>query len=625
MADSPELGRRVLQDFRRTWPQLAVTDLLAKAAGFVVLTPLIALLLQLFLLRADHGVLSDEEILFFFVRPLGLLLIVAGGSVWAGILFVEQASLMTVGFGAREDRLVSYWDALGYAARHAPRIARLAARMIARVLMVAAPFLVAAVAVYLTLLTDHDINYYLSARPPRLWVAAVACSLIVLGLTLLLLRLAASWFLAVPILLFENASPGEALRRSRDATSGHRYVIAIWVVVWAGATLVVSAILTGIVGLLSELLIPTESVSLGVVALGAGAAFLIGGLGNLLVSFVSGALFALLVVRLHAAYAGPGQLSASGFSARGSLGARTPLRIPRKGVLWSGLAVAGAIVLIAMVLIDSLPTDDEVEIVAHRGGAIAAPENTMAAIVRGIADGTDWVEIDVQESADGVVIVAHDKDFMRASGVRTNVWDAPYDELRGIDIGAWFGPEFAGEYPPTLEEVLLACKGQARVVIELKYYGHDRQLEQRVVDIVESTDMESDVEIMSLKYAGVLKTRALRPNWSYGLLSAVAVGNLARLDVDFLAVNASQARRRMIRAAHRRGKRVYVWTVNDPVQMSALISKGVDAIITDDPAAVRAVLNQHAEMSPVERLLVELGVSLGLLEGTDESSDASDA
>jgi glycerophosphoryl diester phosphodiesterase len=294
-------------------------------------------------------------------------------------------------------------------------------------------------------------------------------------------------------------------------------------------------------------------------------------------------------------------------------------------VLWTSLAVAAAIIGFALVQILSVPIDDDVEIVAHRGGAIAAPENTMAAVHRGIVDTTDWVEIDVQESADGVIVVAHDKDFMRASGVDTKVWEAPYDQLRKIDIGSWFAPEFAGEHPPTLEEVLLACKGKARVVIELKYYGHDQQLEQRVAEIVESTEMVSDVSIMSLKYAGVLKFKALRPDWSYGLLSAVSVGNLARLDVDFLAVNASQAKRSMIRSAHGRGKRVYVWTVNDPIQMSTMISRGVDAIITDDPARVRAVLDQRSELSAVERLLIELGASVGIIEGAEESSDESDA
>ena len=77
------------------------------------------------------------------------------------------------------------------------------------------------------------------------------------------------------------------------------------------------------------------------------------------------------------------------------------------------------------------------------------------------------------------------------------------------------------------------------VVIELKYYGHDQQLEQRVVDIVEQVGMTDEVAIMSLKYEGVQKIRALRPAWTVGLLAATAIGNLTSLDVDFLAVTKS--------------------------------------------------------------------------------------
>ena len=94
---------------------------------------------------------------------------------------------------------------------------------------------------------------------------------------------------------------------------------------------------------------------------------------------------------------------------------------------------------------------------------------------------------------------------------------------------------------PTLEEVLAAVRGRSRLVIELKYYGHDQQLEQRVVDIVESMDMADQVAIMSLKLSGIQKLQAIRPDWPAGLLAATAVGDLSRLDVDYLAVNQNMA------------------------------------------------------------------------------------
>ena len=78
----------------------------------------------------------------------------------------------------------------------------------------------------------------------------------------------------------------------------------------------------------------------------------------------------------------------------------------------------------------------------------------MAAIERAIEDGADFVEIDVQETADGAVVVAHDSDFMKLAGVNLKIWDATMADLQEIDVGSWFSPEFKDERVPTLGQVL---------------------------------------------------------------------------------------------------------------------------------------------------------------------------
>lgn len=164
---------------------------------------------------------------------------------------------------------------------------------------------------------------------------------------------------------------------------------------------------------------------------------------------------------------------------------------------------------------------------------------------------------------------------------------------------------------PTLREVLETARGRSRVVIELKYYGHNERLEERVVDIVESTGMTSDIVVMSLDQAGIRSIRALRPEWTAGLLVAKAVGDLTKVDVDFLAVNLGLAKPRFIRSAHRSGKQVYVWTVNDPTTMSSMMSLGVDGIITDEPAMAKRVLADRAGLSTAKRLLVRTALLFG--------------
>ena len=171
------------------------------------------------------------------------------------------------------------------------------------------------------------------------------------------------------------------------------------------------------------------------------------------------------------------------------------------------------------------------------GSSAAAPENTMAAVRQALVDRADWVEIDVQETADGHVVLFHDSDFMKLAGVDLKIWDATLADLKDIDVGSWFGPDFKDERVPTLDEVLKECKGKAGVNIELKYYGHDEQLEQRVAEIVEANGMQDHVVFMSLKQDAVKKMKSLRPQWKVGLLMSVSAGDLKNIHADFLAVN----------------------------------------------------------------------------------------
>jgi glycerophosphoryl diester phosphodiesterase len=295
--------------------------------------------------------------------------------------------------------------------------------------------------------------------------------------------------------------------------------------------------------------------------------------------------------------------------------------------------VAAVLVLVAVVtgvagytVLQRIHVDDGVQIIAHRGASIKAPENTLAAVERAITDSADWVEIDVQETADDRVVVFHDSDFKKTAGNPLKIWDATMEDLADLDIGSWFSPEFSSERTPTLEEVLEISRGKSGVLIELKYYGHDRQLEQRVLDIVTELGMEDSVRLMSLKPAAVSKLKALRPDLPAGLLLSVVAGNTSNLEADFLAVNAGLADRTFINSVHRDGREVYVWTVNDVPTMITMLSRGVDGVITDRPAMARAVLAEWLSMEPVERLVLDMASVMGVLpDGEEYEQDDDDA
>ena len=193
-------------------------------------------------------------------------------------------------------------------------------------------------------------------------------------------------------------------------------------------------------------------------------------------------------------------------------------------------------------LLGRVPMNDRTEIMAPRGASAMATENTMASVQGAIDAGAHWVEIDVQETEDDEIVVIHDSDLKKIAGSPLKIAESSLAELQQVDIGSWFSPDFSDQRIPALMEVLELCKDRIGVNIELKYYGKERRLEQSVAEIVEAAGMQDQVLLMSLNYAGLKRMRELRPEWTLGLLSSVAMGNLLDLDVDFLAINARTSR-----------------------------------------------------------------------------------
>jgi glycerophosphoryl diester phosphodiesterase len=500
----------------------------------------------------------------------------------------------------------------------------MAGRFVLRLLLIAIPFLAAIGVVYLVLLDENDINFYLTDTPPEFRQAVVLAGAILAALAIVLLYQVAKWLLALPLGLFTGSRGGRALLDSAAATRGRVWTIAFWLAAWLVSVALASTGITYLIGRLGGLLIPDLEAGLWLVATGLGLTLLLAGVANLGAQVFFTSLFPLLLVRLFVSMAGPGRL-APAISRPGTLGETASFRIPGKAFLGAGVAALAGVTLTAYFLAGSIDPEQSAVIIAHRGASGSAPENTMAAFERAIADGADWIELDVQENADGTVVVAHDSDFMKVARNGLKIWDATDDDLASIDIGSWYGPEFGDQRVPTLRQVLERARDEIGVVIELKYYGHDRELESRVVSIVEDAAMASEVMLMSLSRTGLGKAADLRPSWTRGLLATVSIGDLTRLDLDFLALNAAAATRSEIRRAHQRGMKVYVWTVNAPLQMSVMLSRGADGIITDEPAAARRVLALREQLSPLGQLVVWIAGETGLLKDLEEPSEQGDA
>jgi glycerophosphoryl diester phosphodiesterase len=606
-----EVARLAGTDFRRAWRQLLVTDLAYKLIAAAILTPLVGLAARGAIALSGRTVLADQEILEFVLHPAGLIATLVVAALALTLVAAEQASLMAVAAGAAEDVHVAAVEALLWTARRTASVLALALRLVGRGLLLAAPFLAGLALVYLTLLREHDINYYLKARPPAFLVAAAFVAILLVGLVAVLVPRLLAWSLALPLVLFEDVAPRRALAESARRTAAGRRTVGVALVLWGLAATLLSLGVSWLFFALGRALVPQTIGNVGLVLPLMLLLVVVWALASLLVGWLQAAAFALLLVRLFEQVGGGRPRITDRLAEVRRLGGATGTGLSWRGTLVAlgvlALVVAGA----GLILLAGLRGNDDVVVIAHRGAAAYAPENTLAAVDRAIAQGTDFVEIDVQETADGELVVVHDSDFMKVAGVGVRVWDATWPELEQIDVGRWFGPEFAGERVPRLADVLERARGKAKVTIELKYYGHDEDLERRAVDLVDALGVADGVIFMSLEHEAVRKVKALRPGWTAGLLTAKAVGDLTELDADFLAVHTGILSRSFVRRAHAEGKQVYAWTVNDPVRMFQVMNLGVDGIITDRPDLARSVLERRAALSSFERLLVGFAFFFG--------------
>ncbi len=222
-------------------------------------------------------------------------------------------------------------------------------------------------------------------------------------------------------------------------------------------------------------------------------------------------------------------------------------------------------------------------IVAHRAGSLFAPENTVAALDRAVADGADMAEIDVQQTADGALVILHDTSFARTAGVDQPVWAVTWEQVQRYDAGSYFGAEYAGEPVPSLPQMLKAAKGRIDLMIELKSTGHDRELVARTIAAIKDADMMRQCVLASMDLDLLRQVKELQPGLPTVYISALLVADRYDMQwIDAFSVETSMLTGEMVAAAHLEHKRVFAWTTNSEGTIQKAFSCGADGIITDN-------------------------------------------
>ena len=223
------------------------------------------------------------------------------------------------------------------------------------------------------------------------------------------------------------------------------------------------------------------------------------------------------------------------------------------------------------------------EVTAHRGASYDYPENTMAAFRGAVEQGADWIELDVQQTKDGKIIVMHDTYLYRTTGIKKHIWETTYAELQNAEAGSWFSDDFTGEPVPLLSEVLdFAKEEDIRLNIELKPTGYETDFEKSVVDLVRDAECLDSCVITSQVYSVLEQVKSYCPEVKTVYVMSVAYGNLLRLEyADAFSVKSVNITSGMVNRIHNAGKEIYAWTVNRKNGMEKMLRLQVDNLITD--------------------------------------------
>jgi glycerophosphoryl diester phosphodiesterase len=229
------------------------------------------------------------------------------------------------------------------------------------------------------------------------------------------------------------------------------------------------------------------------------------------------------------------------------------------------------------------------QFVAHRGGGSLAPENTLSALRTGTQFGYQMAEYDVKLSKDGVAILMHDAALERTTNGKGAAGDLDFAALAALDAGSWFSPAFAGEAIPTLGAIARYTQAVGMASnIEIKPTpGLETvtgtcvaELAQTLWSGVSPPPLLSSFSLESLR-AAKQAAPSLPRGWITDTLKAGWQQALAELECVSLHLKHTLVTKALIAELHNQGLRWAVWTVNDPVRASELLSWGVDAVITD--------------------------------------------
>lgn len=574
-----QLGRLVNHNRRA----LAEFEIIFKLLTFLVAVPLFSGCVRLTMAVTGYRYLTVENILSFAVHPVTIVSFLALLLVMTAYTMFDIATVIIILDQSCQNRKIRLTDVIRLSARKCVGMLHLKSLSLTFFTLFLIPFLNLGLAsgVISTIQVPGFIQDYIQKNH----IMLVLFIALVISLAALLLR----WLYSLHFLVLEDIPFKEARKRSRRLGAGRHVrdlfsLVAMQLVIslgFLGCVLIGILLIMAVDGMLERFALLNSLVS------------------TIIWMFIALSVVVFLSLSMPIGYAGISVLfyahkqecgeEIRGLElSRGDGGSGDRSRMRAIGV---GIAIAALILGVAFTYGLQLGKYNlnieyarTTEVTAHRGASVDYPENTMSAFAGASELGADWIELDVQQTKDGQIIVIHDTNFRRTAGVNRNTWELTYDEVSGLDAGSFFGEEFAGERIPLLEEVVeFARENLIKLNIELKPTGHETDFEKAVVDIVTEHDFLEQCVITSQVYHVLENVKDYNPDAVTVYVMSLAYGDITALEAaDHFSVEAANVTENLVTRVHMEGKQLYAWTVNTETSIRKMVELNVDNVITDN-------------------------------------------
>lgn len=566
-------------------------EVLFKLITLLIATPLFLSAFDLIMKITGYSYLTLENAFSFLFQPLSIFALLILLVLMTAYTMFDLTTVIIILDQSRQEHRVRILDALLLSLRRCGRILRFCSLPLAFLTLFLLPVLNLGMAS--SFISTIQIPEFIMEFIQQNRIVLAVFILCILVLTVILLR----WLYSLHYLVLEDVSFSEARRRSRQlGKKNHGKDFLMLAAVQLAITVFYSLFLALGIGII----VATDSWLRTITLLNSLAAtviwlFLLLSL-SVFLSLSTPVSYACISVLFYAHKQEEGEDIHPLYLKQNKQAPRERHQLRRLIVFVGAVSILTGTIFIYGVQMGYYNLNIEytrmTEVTAHRGDSAGCPENTMAAFVSACEQGADWIELDVQQTSDGEIIVIHDTNLKRTTGLNKNTWELTVEEVRQLDAGSFFSKDFQGERIPLLTEVIEFAKDHhIRLNIELKPTGHETDFEKTVVGLIEAYDFVNQCVVTSQVYQVLENVKACNPDIQTVYVMSFAYGNIMSLSAaDHFSIEASSISSFLVSRVHQAGKQLYAWTLNSEDNISKMVELNVDNIITDHVALAKNVI-----------------------------------